>query len=207
MPDQEIVITLQSKPTEAGFDILPINAGEAKGHGVTFSADVLKASLSMWDGLPCFLDHSYSGSQSVRNLAGALHLPVWNDQEQGIQAALVPGGPGAADLQALRLAAKNDPALMAAVGFSAHLYIVQENGQVKKINKVVSVDCVIDPARGGKFLSSNADGNSQFTRSTFPFASYIFPKSQGERTMTEEVNQTNQELQESNDTAANSSTA
>jgi len=151
--EDQIKLKLQVSPTETGFAILPINAGKAKGHGITFSAAVLKESLPLWDGLPCFLDHAYSGSQSVRNLAGALHAPAWNEQEQGIQACLVPGGPGAADLQALRLAARSDPALMAAVGFSAHLYIVQESGLVKKITKVNSVDCVIDPARGGKFLA------------------------------------------------------
>ena len=76
--EEETSIRLQSQATETGFDILPINAGEAKGHGITFSAAVLKASLSMWDGLPVFLDHDYTGNQSVKNLAGALHQPAWN---------------------------------------------------------------------------------------------------------------------------------
>jgi hypothetical protein len=156
--DDELVLKLQANPTDTGFDILPINAGEAKGHGITFSAAVLKASLPLWDGLPCFLDHDYTGNQSVKNLAGALHAPAWNEQEQGIQATLLPGGPGATDLQALRLAARSDPALMAAVGFSAHLYFVQEGGFVSKVTKVNSVDCVIDPARGGKFLQSVGAG-------------------------------------------------
>ncbi len=154
--DDELNIKLQVKPTETGFAILPINAGEAKGHGITFSAAVLKASLPMWDNLPVFLDHDYTGAQSVKNLAGALHQPEWNEGEQGIQATLLPGGPGSEHLQALRLAARSDPALMAAVGFSAHLFIVSKDGQVQRITKVNSVDCVIDPARGGKFL---AQGN------------------------------------------------
>ena len=154
MPDQEIQIKLKANPTPQGFDILPINAGEAKGHGITFSASVLKNSLAYWDKIPVFLDHDYTGNQSVKNLAGALHAPAWNEAEQGIQAVLVPGGPGSSDLQALRLAALEDPALMAAVGFSAHLYIVQKDGQVTQITKVNSVDCVIDPARGGKFLAT-----------------------------------------------------
>ena len=172
MPE-ELEIKLKANPTLAGFDILPINAGEAKGHGITFSAAVLKESLACWSDIPCFLDHDYSGNQSVKNLAGALHAPVWNEKEQGIQAVLVPGGPGASDLQALRLAALEDPALMAAVGFSAHLYVVQKNGQVQKITKVNSVDCVIDPARGGKFLS-------------------VFQNFQGEVVMTEEEKQVTQ---------------
>ena len=111
LTSEKTALRLTAKPTETGFDILPINAGEAKGHGITFSATVLKASLPLWDNLPCFLDHDYTGQQSVKNLAGALHAPSWNEAEQGIQAQLVPGGPGAANLQALRLAARSDPAL------------------------------------------------------------------------------------------------
>ena len=158
---QELFLQLQTTPTETGFDILPINAGLAKGHGLTFSAAVLMDSLPMWDNLPCFLDHDYTGAQSVRHLAGALHSPSWNEKEAGIQAALIPGGPGAKDLQALRLAARSDPAIMEAVGFSAHLWFTQEGGIVKRITKINSVDCVIDPARGGKFLASlNSQGDN-----------------------------------------------
>ena len=157
---EETSLRLQAQATSTGFAILPINAGEAKGHGITFSAAVLKESLPLWDGLPCFLDHDYTGSQSVKNLAGALHLPTWNEQEQGIQATLLPGGPGAANLQALRLAAQADPALMAAVGFSAHLFVITKDGQVQRITKVNSVDCVIDPARGGKFLAAVHTGGA-----------------------------------------------
>jgi hypothetical protein len=154
MPDQETVIKLQTLPTTSGFDVLIINAGIAKGWDLNFSAQVLKDSLTLWESLPCFLDHDFSGNQSVRNLAGALHTPVWNEKETGIQASLIPGGPGAKDLQDLYLAAKADPAILAAVGFSAHLYVIQDGGIVKRITKAHSVDCVIDPSRGGKFLST-----------------------------------------------------
>ena len=159
MTDQsETILQLQTQVTSKGFDVLVINVGEARGHGLFFDAQVLKDSLSLWASVPCFLDHDYSGSQSVRNLAGALHSPAWNETEQGIQAQLIPGGPGSKDLQDLYLAAKADPAILAAVGFSAHLYVIQEGGTVKRITKANSVDCVIDPARGGKFLSAYSQG-------------------------------------------------
>ena len=166
MTDQEIDLQLQAQLTAKGFDVLIINAGEAKGHGLTFSAQVLRESLPLWESPPCFLDHDYTGNQSVRNLAGALHSPSWNDTEQGIQAQLVPGGPGAKHLTDLHLAAKADQAIMAAVGFSAHLYVLQEGGIVKKITKVHSVDCVIDPARGGKFLAARTKGDNQMEEDT-----------------------------------------
>jgi hypothetical protein len=158
MKDQEIVLQLQTQATAKGFDVLIINAGKAKGWDLVFDAQVLKDSLPLWASVPCFLDHDYTGSQSVRNLAGALHSPLWNETEQGVQAQLIPGGPGAKDLQDLYLAAKADPAILAAVGFSAHLYVLQDGGIVKHITKAHSVDCVIDPARGGKFLSAHSQG-------------------------------------------------
>jgi len=147
----EVFLKLQTAPSDSGFDILPINAGVAKGHSLTFSAAVLMDSLPLWNGLPCFLDHDYTGNQSVRHLAGALHNPSWNETEAGIQAALIPGGPGASDLNALRLAARSDPAIMEAVGFSAHLYLTQENGIVKRITKVRSVDCEFVAAEVGRY--------------------------------------------------------
>jgi len=154
MPN-ELILHLQALPSNDGFDILAITAGLAQGHGLNFPSAVLKDSLPLWDNLPCFLDHDFWG-QSVNNLAGALHDPSWNEQEQGIQARLIPGGPGAKTLTELRLAAKTDPAILATVGFSAHLSVISHaNGDVKQITRVHSADCVISPARGGKFLSSS----------------------------------------------------
>ena len=96
MPDQETIISLQANPTDKGFSILAINAGVAKGHDIEFSAQVLKESLPLWDSVPCMLDHPglFEGP-SVRDLAGSLHDPSWNENKQGIQANLTPAGPGA----------------------------------------------------------------------------------------------------------------
>jgi len=147
---------LSSRTTDTGFDILAINEGEAKGHGISFSAAVLKDSLPLWDELPCFLDHpSFFAGQSVRDLAGAFHNPSWDESEKGIRLQLIPNGPASSDLTALREAAKADQAIMKAIGFSAVLRLQYKNsGEVTKIISVASCDTVIDPARGGKFLSA-----------------------------------------------------
>ena len=76
---------LQTKPTEHGFSVLAINAGVAKGHDIEFTSEVLKDSLSLWNAVPCMLDHpGFLDNPSVRDLAGSLHLPVWDELEQGI---------------------------------------------------------------------------------------------------------------------------
>jgi hypothetical protein len=161
MKDQ-IKIQLSARQVDDGFDMLAINAGVAKGHNLNFSAAVLKDSLPLWGNVPCMLDHpGLFDNPSVRDLAGSLTNPTWNETDQGIQARLTPDGPAADVLMRLRDAAKSNPTIMNAVGFSAVLNVkYKSDGEVQSINSVSSVDCVINPARGGRFLSkgvSNMD--------------------------------------------------
>ncbi len=94
MSDKPFVISLKAQPAEQGFDILAINTGVAKGHAIEFTPAVLKESVGLWDAVPCMLDHpGFFEGPSVRDLAGSLHDPVWNETEKGIQASLIPGGP------------------------------------------------------------------------------------------------------------------
>jgi hypothetical protein len=157
----DITFQLSATPNDTGFDILAINAGDAKGHGISFGRDVLMQSVDMIDKLPVFIDHAGLGNApSVRNLAGTLQSPSWNEREQGIQAKLKASGPAADVLLALREAAKADAAIMQAVGFSMVVNVqLNKSGQVMKIVRVKSVDVVIDPARGGKFLSAHLGHN------------------------------------------------
>ena len=173
----DITLQLSATPTAEGFDILAINAGEAKGHGITFGRDVLMQAVPMYEALPVFIDHAGLGNApSVRNLAGTLQTPTWNEAEQGIQAKLKASGPAADVLLALREAAKTDAAIMKAVGFSCVVNVqLNKTGAVTKIVRVKSVDVVIDPARGGKFLS-------------------VYQGQKGENTMTEEMNKEQAEL-------------
>ena len=39
-----------------GYEIITISAG--MGNGWEFSADVLRESLMLWDGVECFIDHA-----------------------------------------------------------------------------------------------------------------------------------------------------
>jgi hypothetical protein len=141
-------------PTEQGFSILAINEGEAKGHGISFSANVLKLAVQLYEGKPVFIDHAeFYKSPSVRDLAGTLSSAEWDETNQGIRATLTPTGPAAETLISLRNAAKTAPAIMEAVGFSTVLRVqLDKDSNVTKIVSVKSVDVVIDPARGGKFL-------------------------------------------------------
>lgn len=152
---KETTLQLHADPGDDGFEILAIDAGVAKGHEIEFPPQVLKDSLSLWENVPCMLDHpGVFAGPSVRDLAGSLHAAAWDAELQGITARLIPRGPGAHVLASLREAARSDPALMQTVGFSAVLRISSRtDGKVERILNVSSVDCVINPARGGRFLS------------------------------------------------------
>ena len=152
----ELKFELKAIPTDVGFDILAISEGLAKGHDIIFGREVLNSAMPLYDGVPVFIDHPgfLSNGPSVRDLAGTLHTVSWNETEKGIQAKLTPAGPAKQVLLDVRTDAKTNPDIMKAVGFSTVLNVkLNEKREVVKIVKVRSVDVVIDPARGGKFLS------------------------------------------------------
>jgi hypothetical protein len=157
--DNIFTLSATATATEDGFEILAISEGEAKGHGITFDRAVLQAAMPLYNDLPVFIDHPGTGnSPSVRNLAGTIHGATWRTIDGGIQMKLTPSGPARQVLLDVREAAKTSPAVMRAVGFSSVVQVqLNAQRQVTKIIRVKSVDVVIDPARGGKFLSAQPD--------------------------------------------------
>ena len=154
------------------FEILAITAGI--GNGWNFPAATLQDSIPLWNGVECFLDHDFmiSGGRSVRDLAGMLFAPAWDDARAGIVATLKAVGPAGQvltelgrEMFELRVpepasgspkgeGASDQPALPK-IGFSADVsFTASKTKEVQKILKVFSVDLVIDPARGGQFIRS-----------------------------------------------------
>ena len=138
-------------PTPSGeYEILAITSG--LGNGWHFPPAVLQSSLPLWDGVHCFLDHALT-QRSVRDIAGILINPSFDEDSQGIRAKLQPFGPGA-DLLASLASVLIPPQKDYHIGFSADLSFLGTNQTVKEIVKVHSVDLVVNPARGGKFIES-----------------------------------------------------
>ena len=132
------------------FDILAITAGSANGW--EFPAEVLRESLALWDGVNCFVDHDLA-ARSVRDIAGVLRKPSWDEASEGVRAELTAFGPSAhvlRDMGRQVLEISDEPAVK--VGFSADVLFKGENGKVSKILRIFSVDLVYNPARGGLFL-------------------------------------------------------
>ena len=105
---------------------------------------------SLWDGIECYIDHHWA-NRSIKDLAGVLHAPEWDASAKGIKAKLRAVGPGATTLAELGRVMLNDE-VKPDVGFSADLIFTAKEKKVEKILRVLSVDLVIDPARGGAFL-------------------------------------------------------
>lgn len=122
MPDrtpQRLSFALSNPvPIENGsYEILAITSG--LGNGWKFAPAVLQKSLSLWDGVHCFLDHSLN-QRSIKDVAGILTNPVFDEEAQGIRATLTPFGPGAELLKGLAPTLTNAQTDYK-VGFSAPL--------------------------------------------------------------------------------------
>ena len=142
-------LMMEGEVTAPGrFEVVAITAGPANGW--QFDADVLKESLGLWEGVHCFVDHGLA-SRSVRDIAGILRNPTWDEQLQGIRAVLEAFGPAGELLTGLgRQAVGMQPPSL--VGFSADIFFKHRGKRVEKITRVLSVDLVYNPARGGAFL-------------------------------------------------------
>ena len=187
------------------FEILAITAGE--GNGWQFSEAVLRASLPLWEGAACFLDHAGwgqagnpAGARSLRDLCGVCRAPRWSAIDQGVRLELHTFGPsgelvaglgqqllaetGAGGSAAEQFSAdatvrKNMPP----IGFSADIVFTARGRQVQQIVRVVDLSLVFNPARGGAFLRS-LNGAAQIQTVS------IDPNDQGGEMMDEFVSST-----------------
>jgi hypothetical protein len=132
------------------LEILAISAGT--GNGWSFSAQVLRTSLPLWNGVESFIDHA-AGIPSVRDLAGICSDPRWDELNKGVRLTLTPCGPAAEILTDLAQEMNELLPPRPKVGFSADLLFTASGDSVTRIEKVFSVDLVTTPARGGSYLN------------------------------------------------------
>lgn len=154
MPRNTVEISADFTQKPDGFEILAISAGI--GNGWNFTENVLQQSLTLWDGVQTYVDHSPAPKipHSVRDLAGLCSSPRWDENTKGIRLQLTPRGPSAEILTTLAelvLAGEHEKP---PVGFSADLTFTATGRNVANITKVHSVDVVLNPARGGTFLTA-----------------------------------------------------
>lgn len=139
------------------FEIMAITAGQ--GNGWHFTPEVLQASLPLWNNVETFVDHEplagRTAGRSLRDLGGLCHSAAWDAAEQGIRVRLRTTGPSGPLVRALarEMLAEAGPAARPRVGFSADLvFTAGSDRQVRTILRVLSLDLVFNPARGGAFI-------------------------------------------------------
>jgi hypothetical protein len=151
----------------SGYEILAITAGQ--GNHWVFPAEALRRSLPLWDGVESFVDHAARTGQqrSVRDLCGRCSAPRWDQAAEGVRLTFTPCGPSGPLVDALARELLAAGARQPDVGFSADVgFTVEGQGpvqcmRVREIVRVFSLDVVIDPARGGAFLSALEVGARQ----------------------------------------------
>jgi hypothetical protein len=149
MEQKRVTLEASGSVTAAGtFEVLAITAGE--GNGWQFGEEALQDSLALWDGAECFVDHAWQ--HSLRDLAGVLSAPEWDAGSKGVKCKLRPLGPAGPLLGELGRQLLSEGEAKPRVGFSADVVFTAQGRKVEKILRVLSVDIVFNPARGGAFL-------------------------------------------------------
>lgn len=143
-------LSLAGSVSGAGeFEVLAITAGD--GNGWTFEEGALKESVELWNGAECFVDHAWYG-HSVRDLAGVMQSAEWDRERKGVKCRLKTVGPSGPLLEQIGRELVKEEGSKPRVGFSADVIFTSQGRKVDKILRVLSVDLVYNPARGGAFL-------------------------------------------------------
>ena len=125
-------------------------------NGLTYGREALAAAEERFEGAPVFVDHATPldaqrpGGRSVRDLAGCLHAVRWDDAHGELRGSLELYA-GADWLQTLIAQGGERPFL----GLSADMWVRREGRDVVAIEVVNSVDVVVRPAAGGRFLDED----------------------------------------------------
>jgi len=149
-------IHLSTGHVDSELGVVVIRAGDA--NGLLFPAGALARSAAAFEGAPCFVDHAgpldvgRAGGRSVRDLAGYLSGVHWDEGQQAILGRLRLVSQ-AAWVGELARELGNEPFF----GLSADIWIRREGKEVRAIERTNSVDVVVNPAAGGRFLGGSSE--------------------------------------------------
>lgn len=143
------------------YEVIAITAGD--GNGLRYGEEVLRAACPLFEGVPVFVDHaqlpemmSQTGGRSLRNVLGVLEHVYFSEVHRGIcgELRIYPGADAEWFCQMVDqyLADKASGLAVPPIGLSAVVDIQTKGKEVVSIERVISVDAVFDPARGGAFI-------------------------------------------------------
>ncbi len=152
---------IQSVPPESllpdTFAVTVITPGEANGY--TYPASTLQAAVprfvgaSMFANHPDALDRARAGERRVEDLCGVLERAYWGQGAvRGHMRKVGPKGDLVATLARQIIADRARGVAVPNVGLSADMIVLTDQGNVvREVSRVLSVDVVFSPARGGAF--------------------------------------------------------
>ncbi len=134
------------------LEVVLMEAGVA--NGLTFEPGLLEAHAALFEGVPCFADHGSlvdagrAGGRSIRDLVGLIE-EVHYDAAAARLVATLRLSQGAGWLAPLIEEFGERHRLF---GLSADMWLTHDGERVMEIQSVNSVDVVVHPAAGGRFL-------------------------------------------------------
>ena len=141
------------------YSVVAMTPGEA--NGLHYSEAVLRAAAPLFDGATCLVDHAgmddqWRGGRSLRQVLGVLRQVGWNEDQGGLMGTLAVY-PGVDQEWFCRMADayivdRDEGRTVPRVGLSAVLDVRVHGEEVVRIERVLSVDAVFDPARGGEII-------------------------------------------------------
>lgn len=156
------------------YDVRAISAGV--GNGLSYPAEVLAEAVAAqrFEGAAVYVDHSQmgelwsqSGGRSVRNVLGVLEQARMDGDAVSAELRFYPGAEAdrLASLVDQWLADRTEGRARPPIGLSAVMEVRVDGEEVRVIDKVESVDVVVDPARGGEFVRAlNQEGATKVER-------------------------------------------
>ncbi len=160
------------------FAVTIISPGEANGY--TYPAPVLQNAVSKFVGASMFANHSdaldrtRAGERRIEDLAGILETAYWAGAVRGQMRKIGPKGDLVAALARQIIEDRARGLAVPDVGLSADMMIVaDQTNTVQDISRVLSVDVVFSPARGGAFERVLNSAHSRLTLPLLPPTSEI----------------------------------
>ena len=165
-------VTLAEGWMDGDYNVLLIRAGTA--NGLRFSEELLAYAAGQFQGAPVFVDHQPRGQpfRSVRDLVGQVSHAHYDETLAAIRGRLSLARQSRW-LQELIATFGEQPHIL---GLSADLWLRRDReGRVLAIETVNSVDIVVHPAAGGRFLPAGEADTASRERQEQATATAIEP--------------------------------
>ncbi|MEA3408377.1 MAG: hypothetical protein U9R48_09920 [Chloroflexota bacterium] len=169
MPKERIRVTLGT--LGPALEVVLIEAGTA--NGLTFAPDLLARHADLFEGVPCFADHGSltdvgrAGGRSIRDLVGLIEDVHYDAANARLVGTLCLSQSAGWIVPLIEEFGERHRLF----GLSADMWLTHDGETVTEIQSVNSVDVVVRPAAGGRFLKDPGEYAQPIPQDGSPFPS------------------------------------